>query len=700
MHKSLVRDENTDLLKDPLEQSEERFRNIFEKPKAIMMFIDPETGDILDANTAAADFYGWPAEKLRTMKVKDINLLSETEIAAELKAAVNEQRNYFVFRHRRSGGRECVVEVYSSPLIIEGKQRLLSIIHDITDRKKTEDQLRKLSSAVEHSPDSIIITDYKGNIEYANPEFTRITGYTPEEVLGKNPRIFKSGKTDPALYKDLWETILSGKKWQGAFENRKKSGELYWESVNIAPVFDPAGIITHFVAVKEDITRQKKHGEQLSRLNRTLHALRRISNAVHSADDEKSFMQEVCNIVTEDCGHLLVWIGFALQDEGQTVEPVAYAGFEKSFIESLNITWADTVPGRGPTGTAIRTGKPSFCADTKTDSRFKPWRDEAVKRGASSSIALPLKIDKETMGALSIYSKDSDSFPPEEIELLTELADDLAYGISVIRLKKAHDIKAAEVADANNQLRMEIEKEKQVELLLKESLDKEKELNELKSSFISTTSHEFRTPLTSILSSMQLIQRYRQKWSDDRIEEQFGKIKDSVFNLTRLLDDILTISHADSGRIIFNPQEIDLHAFFLQIMEEIRHMASPAHKFNYEYEAERKKYCLDAKLIRFIMLNLLSNAFKYSPEGGRIKLMISSTPEYLQFSVSDEGIGIPKKDMDDLFKPFFRAGNTGEIEGTGLGLSIVRRAVDMHNGTIKCQSEIGNGTEFEVRIPW
>ena len=665
-----------------------------------MMFIDPETSDILDANTAAADFYGWPAEKLRTMKVKDINLLSETEIAAELKAAVNEQRNYFVFRHRRSGGRECVVEVYSSPLMIEGKQRLLSIIHDITDRKKTEDQLRKLSSAVEQSPESIIITDYKGNIEYANPEFTRITGYTPEEVLGKNPRIFKSGKTDPALYKDLWETILSGKKWQGAFENRKKSGEIYWESVNVSPVFNLSGVITHFVAVKEDITWRKKREEQLYRLNRTLRALRNIGSTIVQTEDEQSFMDEVCKIIINDCGHLLVWIGLAQKDEMKSVKAAASAGFEEGFAEPFNVSWGDNKRGRGPMGTAIRTGKLSICEDILSNPNLKPWYGEAVKRGCTSTIALPLQNDGETFGAISIYAREPDSFSEDEINLLSELAAELAYGISVIRLRKAHEKRTGELDTANRMLRYEIEKGKQVELLLKESLDKEKELNELKSSFISTTSHEFRTPLTSILSSMQLIQRYRKKWSDDRIEEQFGKIKDSVFNLTRLLDDILTISHADSGRIIFNPQEIDLYAFFLKIMEEIRHMASPAHKFNYEFTAERKKYFLDAKLIRFIMLNLLSNAFKYSPEGGRIKLMISSTPEYLQFSVSDEGIGIPQKDMDDLFKPFFRAGNTGEIEGTGLGLSIVRRAVDMHNGTIKCRSEIGNGTEFEVRIPW
>ena len=162
------------------------------------------------------------------------------------------------------------------------KQLLFSIIHDITESKEAENNLRKLSSAVEQSPNSIIITDSKGNIEYANPEFTKITGYTLDEVKGKNPRILKSGKTDPSVYKNLWETILSGKQWYGALHNKKKSGELYWESVNISPVFDSVGCITHFTAVKEDITERKIREDQLYTLNRTLRALRHIGHAVRS----------------------------------------------------------------------------------------------------------------------------------------------------------------------------------------------------------------------------------------------------------------------------------------------------------------------------------------------------------------------------------------------------------------------------------
>ncbi|MCL5958329.1 MAG: PAS domain S-box protein, partial [Chloroflexi bacterium] len=140
------------------------------------------------------------------------------------------------------------------------------LVIDITERKRAEDQLRRLSRAVEQCSDTIVITDTAGNIEYVNPKGIQLTGYMPEEIIGKNPRIFKSGKTPPALYKQLWDTITSGGEWRGELINRKKNGELYWEATSISPIRDPKGVITHFVAVKEDITERKRAEEERERL--------------------------------------------------------------------------------------------------------------------------------------------------------------------------------------------------------------------------------------------------------------------------------------------------------------------------------------------------------------------------------------------------------------------------------------------------
>ena len=169
--------------------------------------------------------------------------------------------------------------------------------------------------------------------------------------------------------------------------------------------------------------------QDLSKLNRTLKALRNSEQTIVRAVDEPSYLEDVCRIVVEDCGHAMVWIGYAEDDEEKTVRPVAHSGFDEGYLKTLNVTWADNERGRGPTGTAIRSGKPCGCRDMRTDRQFAPWRDEALRRGYASSIALPLMADGKSFGAVTIYSREPESFLEEEAALLTQLADDLSYGI-------------------------------------------------------------------------------------------------------------------------------------------------------------------------------------------------------------------------------------------------------------------------------
>jgi PAS domain S-box-containing protein len=156
------------------------------------------------------------------------------------------------------------------------------------------------------------------------------------------------------------------------------------------------------------------------------------------ATSESEYLEEVCTIVVEDCGHAMVWIGFAEEDDAKTVRPVAHAGFEDGYLDTLAITWADTERGRGPTGTAIRTGTPSMSRNMLTDPRFAPWRAEALRRGYASSLVLPLLDSGKAFGAVTIYAREPDPFSDDEVQLLAQLADDLAYGIAAIRLRVAH----------------------------------------------------------------------------------------------------------------------------------------------------------------------------------------------------------------------------------------------------------------------
>lgn len=194
--------------------------------------------------------------------------------------------------------------------------------------------------------------------------------------------------------------------------------------------------IGQFAVLFTDITPRKKREDELSKLNRTLRAHNNSSHAMMRAQNESEYLQEVCRIVVEDCGHAMVWIGFAEDDEAKSVRPVAYSGFEEGYLETLGITWDDNERGRGPTGTSIRMGKPSMCRNMLTDPQFEPWREQALKRGYASSLVLPLIADDKTFGAITIYSREPDPFTEDEVALLSELANDLAYGISAIRLRE------------------------------------------------------------------------------------------------------------------------------------------------------------------------------------------------------------------------------------------------------------------------
>ena len=247
------------LVEKALTQSEKQFKELFEGHTAIKLVIDPDTGTIIDANPAAAAFYGWPVEILRKMRIQDINTLAPETVMAEMEKARTALNNHFIFRHRRADGSLCDVEVYSNKIEIAGKSLLYSIIHDVTDRKLAENYLQKLNIVIpQQSPAIVVVTDCAGHIEYVNPIFTQITGYSADEIQGNNPRILQSGLTKKSVYEDLWNTILSGNIWRGELQNRKKNGELYWELTVIAAIIDHAGEITNFVAVKVDITEEKK----------------------------------------------------------------------------------------------------------------------------------------------------------------------------------------------------------------------------------------------------------------------------------------------------------------------------------------------------------------------------------------------------------------------------------------------------------
>lgn len=279
-------------------ESQTRYKTFFDDNYSMMLLISPETGEIRDANRAACKYYGWNHAELCGMNISEINMLPKEELALKLEKAQNEKNNRFLFRHRLASGEIRDVEVYSGPLKFGKMTLVYSVIHDITERnqaeeekKRKDNEIKRLSQAIEQSPILMVVTDLHGFIEYVNPAFMKITGYSKEEVIGKNPGMLKSGKTDKAVYEDLWKTITAGSEWQGEWINRKKNGELYWESVLIFPVYDESGKTTSYLALKQDITQSKIAEQEVFDLNATLE--QKIHQRTQQLEESNKDLQKV-----------------------------------------------------------------------------------------------------------------------------------------------------------------------------------------------------------------------------------------------------------------------------------------------------------------------------------------------------------------------------------------------------------------------
>lgn len=249
-----------------LAQSEARFRNLFERNSCVMVILDPEITRVVDANEAAVAFYGYPRERLIAMPLAEISLMSREEMAAEQALAKREGRAYCNFRHRLASGEIRDVEVYRTPVVLDDAPMLVSIVHDVTDRKHAEARLKLAASVFTHANEGIMITDAAGTILEVNDMLCRITGYDRDEVIGQNPRMFKSGRQTYEDYVRVWKILVETGHWSGEIWNRRKNGEVFAELQTISAVYGADGKVQNYVALFTDITQMKNHQQQLQRI--------------------------------------------------------------------------------------------------------------------------------------------------------------------------------------------------------------------------------------------------------------------------------------------------------------------------------------------------------------------------------------------------------------------------------------------------
>lgn len=256
-----------------------------------------------------------------------------------------------------------------------------------------------------------------------------------------------------------------------------------------------------------------------------------------------------------------------------------------------------------------------------------------------------------------------------------------------------------EIQSKNEDLTELYEKTRIAENDAQRALEKERELNELKSRFVSMASHEFRTPLTTILSSANLIARYPEADHQEKREKNIARIRKSVTHLTTILTEFLSLEKLQSGMAEVHPEEMDAVTFFEDFLDDLSKITKPGQQIDFSFEGENRKAQLDPQAMRHVLNNLGSNAIKYSPENTTIKVRLERTGEDLKFSITDQGIGIPKADQEHLFSRFFRAGNVTNVQGTGLGLTIVMNYIEMMGGEISFESIENKGTTFHITIP-
>jgi len=280
---------------------------------------------------------------------------------------------------------------------------------------------------------------------------------------------------------------------------------------------------------------------------------------------------------------------------------------------------------------------------------------------------------------------------------------------TILEKQKALEKAAADLKANNEQLEKKVQDRTQVlrealhaleksKVELSHALEKERELNELKSRFISMASHEFRTPLTAILSSASLIAEYADGGQQDKRMKHVDRIKVAVSNLTDILSDFLSLSRIEEGKIQVTYSAFSFHELLDEVCNELKAISKPGQRLDCSYSGE-DEVVLDRKLVRQVLANLLSNAIKYSDEGKDVTLRAEQAEGMLRIEIRDRGIGISQHDQDHLFERFFRGKNATNIQGTGLGLNIVSNYVELLDGIITFESELNVGSTFRVTLP-
>jgi signal transduction histidine kinase/ActR/RegA family two-component response regulator len=449
-----------------------------------------------------------------------------------------------------------------------------------------------------------------------------------------------------------------------------------------------------------------------------IQALSRSSQAMARARDEASYLREVCRIVVEDCGCPMVWVGYKEHDADQSIRPVAWSGVEDGYLATLDLTWADRERGRGPTGTAIRTGSACYCRSVATDPRFAPWRREAMTRGYASSAALPLLDGGEAFGALMVYSSEPDAFGEAQARVLEELAGDLANGILTLRLRESErraqealressenlrrlndgleqrvQERTRDLVRANEAMTVRILEHEQAQEALRKSEEKLRHAQKMEAigTLAGGVAHDFNNLLQVINGYAELALARLPEGSPLRSAlETIQTAGQRGASLTRQL-------LAFSRKQVLAPRILDLNLLFRELERFFQRVLTENIHLVFDLEPDLGPVRADPGQMEQVIMNLVVNARDAMPQGGTLTLETRNRNGSVTFLVRDSGEGMTSEVMSRMFEPFYTTKGMGK--GTGLGLSTALGIVEQSGGTLEVESRPGQGTAILVSLP-
>ena len=538
----------------------------------------------------------------------------------------------------------------------------------------------QLAAVIQTATDGIIIIDQLGIILKVNNAASELFGYHIDELIGRNINMLMPGKYSEKHDGYLKNYHKTGeKKIIGIgreVEGKRKNNTVFPCYLSISEVRLTNTVL--YTGIVHDLTEQKQNERELISAKEKIEMYFDVANTINVVLDRQT---KIINLNQKG----LSFVG--LKHEEVITQYWFNLILPPDETAPLHLALLEMMSGNIPLLDSFETTAINVDGEVKQYA----WKNSLLTESNGDVVGLicsGIDISDVRDAEQRILSMNA-----ELEKRVSRRTEELAAAINqLLNINKKLEFEIQERKSAENAL---LEKEK----ALRKAYEREKELNHLKSRFVSMASHEFRTPLSAILSSAELIEAYNDGGQDQKREKHIIRIRSAVNNLTSILNDFLSLSKLEEGKVLSHPVEFMFNDFCNDLLDDILPILKPGQKVISPTDNLKTVLFLDHKLLKNILLNLFSNAIKYSEQGKSIYFEFSMDEKSLYFSIRDEGIGIPSEEQEHLFTRFFRAHNVENIQGTGLGLTIVKRYLELMDGSIHFESHLGVGTIFKISLP-